>query len=92
MISERSSQLTGDVLRTWLTFSLGSLKVINKYFSSNVNIAFVQSYLVFNNVLKWLDENDIYKLFEEVFLNVLIIMGETSVVYESSVESWFLIS
>ncbi len=75
-----------------MTFSLGSLKVIHKHSSSNVNITFVQSYLLFNNVLKWLDENVIYTLFVEVFLNVLIIMGETSVVYESSVESWFLIN
>ncbi len=81
------SQLTGNVLGTWLTFSRGSLKVINKHSSSNVNIPFVQSYLVFNNVLKWLDGNVIYTLFVEDFLNILIIMGETSVVSESSVES-----
>ncbi len=50
---------------------------------------FVQSYLVFNNVLKWLDGNVIYTLFVEGFLNVLIIMetSETSVVSESSVEA-----
>ncbi len=47
---------------------------------------FVQSYLVFNNVLKWLDGNVIFTFFVEVFLNVLIIM-ETSVVSESSVKS-----
>ncbi len=82
-----AAQLTGNVLRTWLTFSHGSLKVINKHSSSNVNITFVQSYLVFNNVLKWLDKNVIYTLFVEGFLNVLIIMGETSVVSKSSVES-----
>ncbi len=82
-----TSQLTGNVLRTWLTFSHGSLKVINKHSSSNVNITFVQSYLVFNNVLKWLDRNVIYTLFVEGFLNVLIVMGETTVVSESSAES-----
>ncbi len=49
------SQLTGNVLRSLLTYSRGSLNVINKHSSSNVNITFVQSYLVFNNVLKWLD-------------------------------------
>ncbi len=43
--------------------------------------------MVFNNVVKWLDENGMYTLFVEGFLNVLIIMGETSVVSESSVES-----
>ncbi len=37
------AQLTGNIIRTWLTFSRGSLKVINKHSSSNVNI-FVQSY------------------------------------------------
>ncbi len=80
------TQLTGNVLWTWLTFSRGSLKVY-KHSSSNVNITFVQSYVVFNNVVKWLDENGMYTLFVEGFLNVLIIMGETSVVSESSVES-----
>ncbi len=62
------AQLTGNVVRTWLTFSQGSLKVINKHSSSNVNITFVQSYLVFNNVLKWLDKNVIYTSFVEGFL------------------------
>ncbi len=53
----------------------------------NVNLTFVQSYLVFNNVLKWLDVHFICTSFVERFLNVLIRMGETSVVSESSVKS-----
>ncbi len=80
------TQLTGNVLRTWLTFSHGSLKVINKYSSSNVNITFVQSYFVLNNVLNWLDGNIIYTLFVG-FLNIIIQIGETRFVSESSVES-----
>ncbi len=80
------TQLKGNVLRTWLTFSRGSLKVINKHSSSNVNITFVQSYFVLNNVLNWLDGNIIYTLFVG-FLNIIIIMGETRFVSESRVES-----
>lgn len=36
------------------TFWQGSLKILNKYSTSNIDRMFIQSYLVYNNVLKTL--------------------------------------
>lgn len=55
------------------TFWKGSRKVLNKRSASNVNRTFVQSYLIFNNVLKLLAPKDylydVYTLFMDIFFS-----------------------
>lgn len=57
---------------TWnirLMFLQGSLKIMGKHSSSNVNRIFIQSFLVFNNVLNMFVQNlKMYTYFVECFL------------------------
>ncbi len=60
--------LTENILTAWLMFWRCSL---HKLSSSNVNRIFVQSYLVFNNVLRMLAQNVIYTSLIECFSSTL---------------------
>jgi len=63
------SYLTTVVLtETWLAFWQGFLKVDNKHSSRNINVMFVQSYLVFN-VLKTVTQKRLYIVLGTFFLS-----------------------